>query len=80
MGFIASLFSSPRSSAAIPALQPVIPAPTADNAAAEAARQKAAEDQRRAASLAKGRASTILTSGEGVTGKAPVKLKQLLGE
>jgi hypothetical protein len=54
------------------------PAPTQDDGAVKAA----AEAERRRASNAKGRASTILTGGQGDTTGAPVErpaLKALLG-
>lgn len=42
--------------------------------------QRAAEEQRRKRLTAKGRQSTILTSGQGVTTPANVQRKTLLGE
>jgi hypothetical protein len=76
MPFLASIFS-PSKTPRMPAVQVVQP-PTDE--AAQQAKEKAAADQRRAAQMAKGRATTILTGGEGVTGQAPVKLKELFGE
>lgn len=54
------------------------PPPPIDNAADQAARDKAAEEQRRTR-LAGGRASTILTSPLGAEGDASTARKTLLG-
>jgi hypothetical protein len=76
MSFIARLFSSPKVS--MPALQPMPQAPTDEESKAEMA--EAARKQRIAAQLAKGRASTLLTEGWGVSEKAPTRLKELFGQ
>lgn len=65
-------FLSPKTSAPPP---PPLP-PTRDDAAV----RQAALEERRRRSLAAGRASTIRTGGQGVSGPAPVKTKELLGE
>lgn len=67
---MASLFS-PSKPAPLPA---VTPAPTREDPAIEEARRAAIVRDRKA----KGRASTIITGGVGVT-DAPVELSQLLG-
>ena len=64
-----SLFSSPKVSTPPPV------APTVDDSAVQAA--AAAERRRRA--MAAGRASTILTGGEGVTERAETASATLLG-
>lgn len=79
MGFIARIFSPPKMPSYTPPAM-VIQQPIYDNSAAEAAAAEAAEKQKRAALLAKGRASTLLMGGEGITTPAPVKLKRALGE
>jgi len=76
MGFIANMFSPPRPQ--MPPLPPLPVAPT--DPAAEAAAQEAAEKERKAAALAQGRSSTILTGGQGDTSEAPVTKRTLLGE
>ena len=61
-----------------PSMPAVAPPPKMDDGAVQAA----AEAERRRAANAKGRASTILTGGAGVTDPAPVEkpaLKALLG-
>ncbi len=60
----------------MPVLQP-LPIPPTDKSAEV---QAAAERQRKAAGLAKGRESTLLTGGLGDTSIAPVVRKTLLGE
>lgn len=85
MGFVSSFFSnlfSPPPTPRMPATQLVVSqAPVVyDNSAAEAAAVEAAAKQKKAAALAKGRAASLLSGGEGVTSEAPVKLKQALGE
>lgn len=58
-------------------LAPPAPPPVArDNDDVEEARRK----ERTAARLRRGRAATILTSGAGLTGAAPIGRKHLLGE
>lgn len=62
--------------------QPSIPTPVAPPAINDAEVQAAALAERERAARAKGRASTILTGGEGDTTGAPVErpaLKALLG-
>jgi len=49
--------------------------PTPEDPAVEAARKRA----QRAAQNAKGRAATILTGGQGLTGDTPINKKTLLG-
>ena len=56
-------------------LPPAPPPPTPDDPAVEAARKRA----QRAARLAKGRAATILTGGQGLTGDTSATKKTLLG-
>lgn len=51
------------------------PPPTPEDPAVEAARKRA----QRAALNAKGRAATILTGGQGLTGDTPATKKTLLG-
>jgi len=55
---------------------PPPPPPTRADPAIEEARRK----QRLVARQRQGRASTILTSGQGVLGEAPVRRKTLLGQ
>ena len=62
-----------------PKPQPVPVTPESDPAASAAA-DEAARKQRRAAALASGRASTILTGGQGVTSAAPVAQHTLTGQ
>lgn len=76
MSFLASIFSPPKS----PSLPPVQEVQPPTDEAAVRAREKEAQDQRKAAQLAKGRASTLLTGGAGITSQAPVRLKELFGE
>ena len=57
-------------------VQPVADVPTVDNKSAEL-EAAAAESRRRVASG--GRASDMLTGGDGVEGEAPVAKKKLLG-
>ncbi len=64
------LFPSPPKPPKLP------PVPSRDDEAVAEARRR----QRLAARLRKGRASTILTSGQGVLGEAPVVRKTLLGQ
>ncbi len=64
------LFPSPPKPPNLP------PVPSRDDEVVAEARRK----QRLAARLRKGRASTILTSGQGVLGEAPVVRKTLLGQ
>jgi len=59
-----------------PAIEPVPPIPTDNTAEVEAA--KKAETDR--INKLKGRKSTILTGGQGVTGAAETSKKSLLGE
>lgn len=73
-----TLFSSPKSTPQPQIVYQTATAPDSSAAAAEA--EEAANKQRRAKALARGRASTLLSGGEGLTSKAPVKLKQALGE
>lgn len=64
-----SVFSSPSPP------PPPPPPPTREDPAVEEAARKA----RIAAARAKGRQSTILTSGQGVADQAPIQTKTLLG-
>ncbi|HEV2673388.1 MAG TPA: hypothetical protein VGV37_02535 [Aliidongia sp.] len=66
-----ALFSSPK----VATVAPIPPAPIASDPAATAA----AQEQATAAAQAAGRASTILTSGQGDTSQARVAKKTLLG-
>ena len=78
MGF---LFPTPKvSSPSIPPPTPKVSTPAPDSEEVKQAAQTAADNQRRAAVVAKGRQSTILTGGLGDTTQAPVKLRTLLGE
>lgn len=52
------------------------PAPTPEDPAALEARRRTLSEQRQR----RGRASTLLTGGQGVTGSAPVARKTLLGD
>ena len=63
-----------------PPLPPPPPVPKRDDEATEQAMEEARRKQRLAARLRRGRASTILTSGQGVLGEAPVSRKTLLGQ
>ena len=64
------------SSPSPPAVTPAPPIPTDDTAEVQAAKQAEADRIRKL----KGRKSTILTSGQGVTGEAETGKKSLLGE
>lgn len=66
------VFSAPK----MPPPEPAAPPPTRDDPAVEESRRK----ELLAAAKAKGRSSTLLTGGEGVSGDAPVARKRLLGE
>lgn len=68
-----ALFSSPAKPKAPP---PPPPPPKREDPAV----QQAASDALKRRRLARGRASTILTGGRGVTGAAPSARKKLLGE
>lgn len=70
---MAALFSTPKMPAA-PTAAP--PAPTVTDPSVVAAQQEAAREQAQAA----GRASTLLTSGQGASGQAPIVRKTLLGQ
>ncbi len=63
-----------------PSLPPPPPVPKRDDEATEQAMEEARRKQRLAARLRRGRASTILTSGQGVLGEAPISRKTLLGQ
>jgi len=67
-----SLFSPPK----MPEPTPMPVVPTRDDQAVKDAEER----QRKAALMAKGRQSTILTGGMGLQEEAPVKKKQLFGE
>jgi len=56
------------------------PVPSPIDGEAKAAAEEAALRQKRAAALAKGRATSILTSGQGVSRPANIRLKEALGE
>lgn len=73
---MSGIFSKPKPP---PALPPVPQAPTTNNAQAQEEINN--ETRRRLAALnqSSGRASTILTSGRGVSGAAPVTRASLLG-
>lgn len=75
-GLVKGLFGGSKTTPA-PPVQPATQV-VYDTSAAEAAKAEAVEKQRRAAALAKGRASTVLTGGLGLTDPAPV-LKKILG-
>lgn len=60
----------------MPSVPEYIPAPTDTTQEVK----DAAEKQRKAGIFAKGRRSTLLTGGEGVTDTATVQRKSLLGE
>lgn len=70
---MSGIFSSPKAPAAPP---PPPPPPTRSDADVQAA----ALDARQRRSRAQGRASTVLTSGEGVTSEATPASKTLLGQ
>lgn len=71
------LFSSPAPPPAPPPPPPTpAPAPTVSDESA----QEAAAAERKRRSLAQGRASTVLTSGEGDTSEANTASAQLLGQ
>jgi len=63
-----------------PSLPPPPPVPKRGDEATEQAMEEARRKQRLAARLRRGRASTILTSGQGVLGEAPISRKTLLGQ
>lgn len=67
---MSAVFSKPS-----PPPLPAPLAPTTEDPAVEVARKRA----QRAAQNAKGRAATILTGGEGLTGDTPINKKTLLG-
>lgn len=73
-----AIFSPPRAPA--PAPPPPVytppPMPTVDDSEVKEAEEK----RKRAATLAKGRASTILTGGLGLTDQATTSQKTLLGQ
>ncbi len=68
---MSAIFSKPSP----PALPPLPPPPEPADPDVEAARKRALA----AARNAKGRAATILTGGQGLSGDAPVNKKTLLG-
>lgn len=68
---MAGIFSKPK----MPEIPP--PPPAVDNSAAEA-RDNAAREERMRRSMA-GRASTMLTGGQGLEGEAPSARKVLTG-
>lgn len=68
---MSAIFSKP----ATPTPLPPPPPPTRDDPAVDAARKRA----QIAARNAKGRAATILTGGQGLSGDAPAHKKTLLG-
>lgn len=76
MGFLSNIFKGPPATA--PAPPP--PAPVVRDYGAEAAAEAAAEKQRKAAAVAVGRQSTVLTGGMGDTSTAPTTKRTLLGE
>lgn len=61
----------------VPSVAAPAPPPTMSDPSVAEARRKAIEDSAR---KARGRASTILTGGQGDTSNAPVAKKSLLGE
>ncbi len=63
-----------------PSLPPPPPVPKRSDEATEQAMEEARRKQRLAARLRRGRASTILTSGQGVLGEASINRKTLLGQ
>ena len=69
------MFSSPSMPAAPP--PPAPPAPPKD---VDPAISAAKEDERRRAALARGRSSTILTGGRGLTSEPRTAGKSLLGQ
>lgn len=78
-GIIRAIFGGgpkPSPPPPMPVIQP-LPIPPTDKTAEV---QAAAERQRKATALAKGRESTLLTGGLGDTSVAPVVRKTLLGE
>jgi hypothetical protein len=78
MGFLGNMFRTPTRAAASPApivVPTPVAAPTVDDTEVKAAEEK----QRKLAALAKGRESTILTGGLGLTDEAPTTQKTLLG-
>lgn len=74
---MSALFASPPD-IPTPPVPPKPPTPTDE--AARASMEAAAQHQMRAAARAKGRASTLLTGGEGIVEAATVKRKVLFGE
>ena len=84
MGFLAklspialleSLLSGKQKGVSAPVVPKAPKAPTKDSSEVSAAR----ENERKRRIAAAGRGSTILTSGAGVLGEAPVTRKKLLG-
>lgn len=75
--FERNIFSVPGFAGGSPAAPP--PPPPPPERSDEEVRA-AAREQRRISAQAKGRASTILTSGQGVTDEVATKQKKLLGE
>jgi len=73
MSAIANMFSPPKSTPPAPA--PAPPPPTVTDPSVQAA----AQAQQQAQAQAAGRASTILTSGQGDQSAAATAKKQLLG-
>ena len=64
----------------LPPPPPAPPVPKRDDKATQQAMEEARKKQRLVARLRRGRASTILTSGQGVLGEAPISRKTLLGQ
>jgi hypothetical protein len=60
----------------LPPVPPPVPPPTPSDAEVEEAKRKERLVQRKR----KGRAATILTGQQGISGEAPVSRKTLLGE
>lgn len=73
-------FLSPSPPPASPPPPPPPPLPPEPVTREEPEVKETRRKVRRAARLRKGRAATILTSGTGVSGPAPVTRKRLLGE